>query len=92
MIRFLTLLAFLSVILAGEIVMHKRINHIETAVGINADNPDGQIYASFRTLMEGMTHIHNDLERHAGKDREYKPLQEKEKDRTYDIYREAQNN
>ena len=58
---------------------HYRLQHIETAVGINEYNPDGQIYDSFVAVMKGLNIINNKL----GHNNEtFRPTPQKE--RTYE--------
>lgn len=76
--------------LRGAQLVHYRLQHIETALGINVDHPDGQIHDAFVIVMDALRHMHNDIEANKGNDREYKPLQEKSKNRTYTIHRDAE--
>ena len=90
----LLLVAIVTATIAGTArvaqLAHYRLQHIETALGINVDHPDGQIHDAFVIVMDALRHMHNDIEANKGNDREYKPLQEKSKNRTYTIHRDAE--
>ena len=38
--------------------LHARLDHIETALGINPETPDGQMYSSFLSLRDALIHLH----------------------------------
>ena len=37
---------------------HYRLQHIETALGINSYNPDGQMRSAFEGIRDGIIHLH----------------------------------
>ena len=61
---------------AAAVIVDERLRHIETAVGIDVENPDGQIYAGFQALMNAMKHIHDDMDEN---NETIRPLTEKNK-------------
>ncbi len=84
----LLLVALVAVTLAGTArvaqLLHYRLQHIETAVGINAENPDGQIHEAFVSLMKALRHIHDEMDEN---NENVRPLSEK--NRTYETRLDA---
>ena len=62
----LLLVGLVAVTLAGTarvaLLAHYRLVAIETALGINADNPDGQLKDAFESLMKALRHIHDEMD------------------------------
>ena len=78
--KVLLLVALAAVTLAGTArlaqLAHYRLVHIETALGINEDHPDGQMHDAFKALMEALRHIHDEMDEN---NENFRPLIEEEK-------------
>ncbi len=87
--KVLLLVALVTVALAGTArlaqLAHYRLQHIETALGINDEHPDGQIHDAFKALMEALRHIHDEMDEN---NETIRPLTN-EKNRTYETRLES---
>jgi hypothetical protein len=81
--KVLLLVALVTVTLAGTArvaqLAYYRLVHIETALGINPANPDGQLKDAFEGLMNALRHIHDEMDEN---NETVRPLTEKQ--RTYE--------